>query len=802
VPDVLHLKSKDWELNVWVKDTTDRLRVLEKTLKARKRGLPTSALYLSPPLRVQDVTPATTTPIDAPVAQLNLPEPLFFENKQYEFEFTFGADISLTQTPTAVHRLAAIEDSFHFNKKARSLRGSINFGNDVGWFRLGLRYTLAGKEQFQSLSFEVLPTKMAMDTDLAAIHCVIDKAYPLWRFSFAQRTELELARSHKPHDRFALLWLAHFKKLRKNLEDGVKLVLSAPHARLLHEQRVVRLERLRGCLTPKLELRVGEHLKHGEWHHRYQVNSRRLSVDTPENRFVKMVVKRCSGELGHVIKLALSFQNAPEEGGRLSQSFFDELRSWKQPLDQLLNQPFFAEVGEFEGMERESLVLHQRAGYANIYRIWQELKMYLGIFGNNAAVYMKSVADLYEVWCFLEMKSMLEEQGFAEQSSSKASLRNVGFEKAMVNGTTSAFNLYRAADKLSIRLSHEPSFEPQVDPQIGKIYSWTTKQRPDIFLEATFDDGETLRWIFDAKYRVVDNDATNAVDMAPDDAINQMHRYRDALIHIDKAGEGWKEKSRPVMGAFVLYPGWFDEQTSNNPYETSIQDVGIGAFPMLPERSNTWLRQFLEKQFGKPVENAGKSDFWSTPYPIVESDKYFVEDSARISMTGAFLSRYRDLALVAHLGPAKGRNGKDNRDKDYLQRFADGKAGWYHIPVETTESLKFSISRNVMNETRQCAIAVPVKGERHKVLAFIYDVISVTKVKRCDLSAEQAGYLSEKTKEYWLLKLGASRTIAQPIVVKNIRKFAVFHTSATDITASKQWSELRQLYASLVQKDG
>lgn len=570
--------------------------------------------------------------------------------------------------------------------------------------------------------------------------------------------------------------------------------MRAPHARLLQDQRVVRLERLHGRLTPKLELRVGEHVTHSEGHHRYLVNSRRLSVDTPENRFVKMVVKRCSGEMGQIIKLALTFQNAPEDGGRLSQSFFDELRAWKKPLDQLLNRPFFAEVGEFEGMERESLVLHQRAGYANIYRIWQELKMYLGIFGNNAAVSMKSVADLYEVWCFLEMKSMLEELGFEEQSSSKASLKSVGFEKAMVNGTTSAFNMHRAADKLRIRLSHEPSFEQQVDPKIGKIYSWTTKQRPDIFLEATFDDGETLRWIFDAKYRIVDNITADAVDMAPDDAINQMHRYRDALIHIDKAGEGWKEKSRPVLGAFVLYPGWFDQKTSSNPYETSIQDVGIGAFPMLPDpnRPNMWLRTFLEKQFGKPAENTGESDFWSTPYPIVESDKHFAGDSARIATTGTFLSHYKDLALVAHLAPAKDRN------KDYLQRFEEGKAGWYHIPVATTDDKKYSISRNVMNETRQCAIAVPEKGEKLKKLAFIYDVIAITTVKRCNLTIEQAGSLSSKTAKYWLIELGASRPIAQPIVDKGFRNFAVFHTSATDIAASKPWSDLKLRYKSLV----
>jgi hypothetical protein len=109
------------------------------------------------------------------------------------------------------------------------------------------------------------------------------------------------------------------------------------------------------------------------------------------------------------------------------------------------------------------------------------------------------------------------------------------------------------------------------------------------------------------------------------------------------------------------------------------------------------------------------------------------------------------LALVAHLAPAKGR------DKNYLQRFEEGKAKWYHIPVETTERLKYSISRNVMNETRQCAIAVPKKEISNqketsiKAITFIYDVISITTARRCDLSVEQAGSTSSKTEKYWLI---------------------------------------------------
>ncbi len=788
MPNVLHLKSPDWELTVWVKDAGDRLGVLKKTLLARGGALAASSLHFSPPVAAfVYIEPAPDGMAQFPVARLDLPQPLFFENKQYEFEFVFQKTLDASCEPVVVHRLAAIEDAFHFSPKPKSLRGSINFGNDVGWFRLGLRYALAdglpGAACTQMISLEVLPTKMDMDTDLRAIHGVIDAAYPLWRFSFAQRTELELQRSNQAGERFALLWLAHFKQLRDKLESGVQQVLRAPHTRLLSDQRMLRLDKLRGRLTPRLEQHVQAHMSAGELHHRYRVDSRRLSVDTPENRFVKMVLKQCSYALVQIIKLATQYQKSPENSGRLSNSFFDALTSWKTPLDQLANHPVLREVGAFAGQEGESLVLHQRAGYANVYRIWQALKQYLGIFGDQASVSMKSVAQLYEVWCFLEIKSMLEELGFEEQSSIKAGLNDLGFEKLMVNGTSSAFNLFRGTDGLRIRLSHEPSFNANGKPEIGKIRSWTTAQRPDIFLEATFSNGETLRWIFDAKYRVVDADG---VDAAPDDAINQMHRYRDALIQIDKAGEGWRDKSRPVLGAFVLYPGWFDEAKVINPYDEAIRDVGIGAFPMLPERPNTWLREFLRAQFKPPL---GKLTF-EQRYPPVAPDRYFVEDSVRIPTTGVFASRYHDLAMVAHLAPVAGR------DKSYLQKFKDGKALWYHIPVSTT--LDRSIAHNVMQETRYCAIAAPVAGERLKIIEYIYDVVAVSIVKRCDMTVEQAGKLSGDTSAYWLLRLGAARVLPLPIEVNNVRKFVVFHATATELFASKKWDDLQQRYAALV----
>ncbi len=784
MPNVLTLKTPVWELNVWVKGIDDRLNTLKTTMAMRGLRLPAGRLCFSPPLLVEVDLPAPhNDELSQPVTEQLLPVPLFYENLQYEFEFLFAAELAIDSEPTIVHRLAAVEDKFHFSKKSRSLRGSINFGNDIGWFRLGLQYkNTQGALQSQSISFEVLPTKMVMALDLAAIHLAIDAKYPLWRFSFAQKTEHELARSRKQHERLALLWLAHFTHLRTSLEASVKLVTRTPHARLLPFARAARLEHLRGRLGAKLEARVQADVKAGTLNNRYVTQSRRLSVDTPENRFVKMVVTRCSAALSAILKVARQNQKVPEESGRLSASFFAELSSWKAPLDQLLNQPFFADVGEFAGMASESLVLHQRPGYAGVYRIWNDLKAYLDAFGSSASVSMKSVADLYEVWCFLEMKCMLMALGFKELSTQKAGTSSVGLEKQMSRGARPAFNLYRAEDNLTIRLSHEENFgrfEKDKNPEVGKIYSWTTKQIPDLFLEATFADGRTMRWIFDAKYRVADDDGA---DMAPDDAINQMHRYRDALIYLDKKGDGWKEKSRPVLGAFVLYPGWFDEQRLDHPYAKSIDEVGIGAFPLLPNRPNLWLAKFLEQQFGNPAS--------LKKYIRPDADKYLVEDSTRMAVTGAYLRQYQDLALLACAAPAK------DRDASYMEKFANGTAGWYHIPVETTK--KKSISYHVMQETRHCALAAYSETEKHRAIEFVYEVISIEIKQRSTLTIEQAGTRSSSHDDYWLIKLGSSRKIARPIVVPNIRTFQVFHTSVDDLLLSKAWEDLAKRYVALV----
>ncbi len=774
MPDILTLKTADFELSVWVKDLAKPQDLLAKTYASRGIELPATSLRFSPALKVLELTPSGEALTEQALTVVTLPKPLFFENKHYEFEFLFSNQDSQTSEPKIIHRLSSIEDSFHYKHSA--LRGSINFGNDIGWFRLGVRYQGAGWIITQYLSFEVQPTKMVMSNDLKGMYEVIDHVYPLWRFSLVQKTDQELAQSRKPHERFPLLWLAHFEGLRLDLEKGIKRICNAPHTRLLPYQYAVRPERLRGRLSSKLEERVAVHLHQNEMHHRYQITGQRLSLDTPENRFVKMVLTRCSKDITHFKKCAEQEDRLRNDSGRLSKSFYDELDSWKRPLEQLLNRPLFAEVGSYDGQSSESLVLHQRDGYSGVYRIWQELKLYLDVFGGHSSISMKSVAELYEVWCLLEIRRLLLDLGFTEKAHHRALLTDKGIEKSLKDGIGAAFQFERA-DGITIRLAHEPIFGRSKDPSFGKIYSWTTVQKPDIFLEATFPNQERVQWIFDAKYRIAEDKNSN--DCAPDDAINQMHRYRDALIHIHKADDGELEKSRPILGAFVLYPAWFNEANASNPYQEAIDAVGIGGFPLLPGRDNRWLKNFLIERFG--ITNLNYE------LPEADVDKYFVSDSARIGTMGLQLARYSDLTLAAPLGPKAGR------DKDYLQRFQSGNAGWYHIRLSATE--KKAIARNVMRELRYCAIAVYHGGGTERIITHIYDVKSVRLVPRCAMTINQTGKIdSANETEYWLLELGYARPLAQPLIMSRLRAFRFQLTNASELLLANNLDDLSKRY--------
>ena len=97
-----------------------------------------------------------------------------------------------------------------------------------------------------------------------------------------------------------------------------------------------------------------------------------------------------------------------------------------------------------------------------------------------------------------------------------------------------------------------------------------------------------------------------STDYVPDDAINQMHRYRDAIIYAHRKDE----LHRPVIGAYCLYPGFFDQSKDKNPHEDEIKNIGIGAFAHLPgDNGSLWLKEFFQDKLGDSLLHLAVSRF-------------------------------------------------------------------------------------------------------------------------------------------------------------------------------------------------
>jgi hypothetical protein len=863
MPELIRLQTPDFEFSVWANDISQRLSVYQNTMAHRasaNHAQPSYELRFAPAAQLSNaIEPqglvadglvqsgsdesglAENDPIAnglAKHAELTLNSPLFFENTQYQFEWVFFNEVSNARL---THRSQSVNEAFRFAPEVKTARGvvparltgTINTGNDVGWLRLPLTFEHNGKTQTQHIAFEVLPTKMALHQDLPAMYQAIDKVYPLWRFSLVEKTEQDAATSQQ-RGHFPLMWLANFAALRARFEQGLKVICAAPHSRLQPTVANIKAAKLKGRLPHKLAEKVKQDFANGQYDKRYAVEKKQLSVDTPENRFIKMAVSKSKRQLAEFEQKLRQSNQAPERQ-RLSDSFLNELHSWQQPLQKVLGQSFLKEVGAYTGLSRESLVLQQKTGYSAVYRIWQELKFYLDVFGNQSSISMKSVAEIYEVWCFLCLKQILEQDlGFelVENSATKLA-QNDFFEYQLKDGFAGAFR-FKRSDGVTARLAHEPKFTKKGQ----SIRSYLVNQEPDIVLEVTLPKsaGSTKAdssaekqfiWLFDAKYRIKteknrfddSNEDIESKDYVPDDAINQMHRYRDALIRLSEphdskspssgnAGQPAK-KSRPVFGAFALYPGFFDQATTSNPYAAAIEEVGIGAFALLPSQNgpsqnelsqtestqtkssysgHQWLLEFLQAQIGTaPNAQTGQNN--EAMYPVAGmAERLYVQEAARIPYYGMRQVLYPDLTMTVALG------GQRGRDNGYFEQFEQGTAQWYHLP-QSTFLQKFK--QHIAEEIRYLALASTSDIQSStKQIDKLWPVKRVTVLPRYAITEDQAGKKSGSADLYYLFELGKPLSLQTPVTnvphrpMKNSMKL----TTLTRLESVTKFTEVEKVY--------
>ena len=512
--------------------------------------------------------------------------PVLFETCEYQFavEFHHLHDTADEKhRPRVRHRMKAVGENFKFYPNGRHsgiLVGSIDFLNSPGKFAFAFEYR-DEQDCIQSGQMEMYVASPKLDTknDLRQITALINQEYENYVFDYLTLTfsSFSLVRAERNN---SIIWLSIFRSVVDDYFKSVRFIMSRPNNKPVRKTYHARPERIRRWSQQEEERYRNMGTDADKHYFRYEQMEN--TVNTRENRFVKYSL--------HV--LGKKFREVFSEVSGLCKDMDDKerkaLAEYTKTFRQLETSAFFSKVGEFEGFRQESAILQQRSGYSQIYKAWLMLKNSLDLVDGKTDIGMKKIWELYEIWCFLVMKRLiakvldLDLNDMEHVREDKSQMLNTMVKSEM----THVVEFDNKANGDVVRLEYQHTYNRSTK----EFKTTTTEQRPDIVVTIRKTDGFVLTYLYDAKYRVQDDKNDCELDDGADidiadyplpDAINQMHRYRDAIYYAMKEDE--RPRGKEIIGGYILFPGRTEGDAIENRYfYKSIKKVNIGAFPLLP----------------------------------------------------------------------------------------------------------------------------------------------------------------------------------------------------------------------------
>lgn len=510
---------------------------------------------------------------------------IFFDNTDYPIWVEFKKHVENAQFGSDLQN-----DNDRFSFRGHTLAGYINYGNDIGKSELNFVYQVGTASRRFTLGYEVLSTKLNYHEHWKKIVEDIEEEYRMLSLDYMRRTFHGFTPDTKGETQ-ELIWWSVFAGEQQKFIKACRNIIERPRHRLRGYEVYLRADKLKRVPT-YIENELAEHRK--EPAHLYRVEEQIQSNDTQENRFLKYA-------LGQITAKYEPLKKRIESINGLADTKKKELNDILDTLKHLQRNPFFRTVGRFKGLSQESLVLQRATGYSQVYRTWNLLRRAYSLNDGIYRLQSKDIATLYEIWCFIEVSHIVRDQlGISKEDLEHRNRMEMNgvFTWELGKGEHSRILFKKDGIELA-ELVYNPKHTDKENDCISmeNIIVPTVSQKPDIVLQLTKDDmekGMKMTYLFDAKYRIEGKDAHH-VDTPPDDAINQMHRYRDAIYYKDYSANQLKKE---VIGGYILFPGDgepADVQVSK--FYKTISEVNIGAFPLRPKdkRNRLLLETFIHE---------------------------------------------------------------------------------------------------------------------------------------------------------------------------------------------------------------
>ena len=508
----------------------------------------------------------------------------FFDNADYPIWIEFKDYVKDAQFGSILQN-----DNDRFSFRRHILAGFINYKNEIGRSEIQIIYKVDKETRAFRFGFEVLSTKLDYHEHWRTIVEDIEREYRMLSLDYMRRTFHGFSPDQNG-EHPDIVWWSVFEGEQQKFIKACKSIIDRPRHRLHGEEVYLRADKLKQ--TPhNIENRLAEHRK--EPAYLYRVEQHILSNDTQENRFLKFALHQISKRYEDLRQRIEAVKTA-------SGTMKSAMLATSETLKRLQHHPFFRTIGRFKGINQESMVLQKATGYSQVYRTWNLLRRAYSLNDGLYRLQTKDIATLYEIWCFIEVSHIVKAQLHLDDEDVEHRNRmemNGIFSWELGKGEHSRI-LFRKDGVELAELVYNPKNADKENDNVGMkdLVVPTVPQKPDIVLQLTKNDlqqGMKMTYLFDAKYRIEGKDKD--VDVPPEDAINQMHRYRDAIYYKDYDANALKKE---VIGGYILFPGDGEpNDVAVSKFYKTIKEVNIGAFPLRPKdvENRKLLENFIDE---------------------------------------------------------------------------------------------------------------------------------------------------------------------------------------------------------------
>lgn len=512
-----------------------------------------------------------------------------------ETDITINAMANDGRTPVEVNVRGAKQKTNYIRQDI--LNVTVNFKSRIGIVLVEVR---CGATRF-TFTMDVCPRKIGYDDEY---YSLVDDLQSMSRAlafdwlrssSFAGNRDSNIAAND-------IEFLSSLDAEINRLSASLRIISQSPSRTIQRRLQTTRIDKLTNVNTTVVKaLAQGRgsgpilELSNAHVHAHENIPSYKAIVgyDTPANRWLK---QRLSAVRSHLARI-LREQEDKNANSIYGEGTSDRLRSLYTELTAMQNQPFLQDVKTTMTQSKPTMEVLGRSGYKTAAAIFDKLEKAFTISDGVQLINSRPISELYEEWCFLKVATLVSE---------------------LTNGAIDPRDAIEISNgKLRMRFRKNKSSRIEIDTDESGTYhvaynmeyhTVTGVQKPDIIIEVNRGRYPSTVLVLDAKYRLTDKDTYgNPINPQPPvDAINALHRYRDAIYLAEM-----NRKVRPVVKGVILYPPAINTDMNNLPYWDSIEQVGIGAIPLLPD-NDKYLRGFLSM-----VLNPEYQDFYK-PGPSFE----------------------------------------------------------------------------------------------------------------------------------------------------------------------------------------